>query len=616
MKASTKYSIDLVFWTLVTFMALYLRVDNWNPYLDEVRWLALIGLPLKAFTIYFLGHHKRSWHRVGIPDLIGIIAGVGAVTFVLFVVNMFAGGPRSLPIIEGALAIIGFGGLRILARVVYEQKYKRIDGKRSKVKRVLMLGAGEAGTRFVRELMRHPQAKRKPIGYLDDDDSKQSQRFVGLPVFGKIKDLPEIAEQYEIDEVLIAIPSERNKMMREIIDLARQAGTEYHIVPGIEELATGKISVSTIRDVDVEDLLKRPAIQINNPEIEAYLTNKTILITGAGGSIGSEIVRQVSRFNPKLLVLLGRGENSIYEIEQEMRRNWANVPIRAVIADVKELDKLETIFAQFQPDVIFHAAAHKHVPLMEAYPDEAVLNNIGGTRNLIKLALKYEVNRFVNISTDKAVNPTSIMGASKRVSEYVVSEGAKKAKPNQSFMSVRFGNVLGSRGSVVPLFKRQIQEGGPITVTHPEMTRYFMTIPEASQLVIQAGALNENGNVYVLDMGEPVKIVDLAKDLILLSGFEPHVDIEIKFSGMRPGEKLFEELLTAEEGTSASKHQKIFVAKNSAILSDLIDGTISELFQSAKERNTKQIYRLFKTLIPSFKPDLGMLEEEKEKASI
>ncbi|MBN8588148.1 MAG: polysaccharide biosynthesis protein [Rhodothermia bacterium] len=597
----TKFLLDLVVWSLLTPIAAVLRVDNdWVKYQEAILWLVCLALPLKALAVYQLDFHLRSWHKMGIPDLMAIIIGVTGVTALVFVLNLFTGLPRSIPVIEGFLAVVYLGGLRLLVRLYYENRNANVNRTQHKTRRVIVVGAGEAGNMVMREMLRKPMAGRVPIGFVDDASDKQYQKFLGKPVLGKIKDIPQIAKNHHVDEMLIAMPSQRGAFTRQLVEIARKSGLEHKIMPGINELLTGRVSISSMREIDLDDLLRRDPIRLDVEEIRSYITGKTILVTGAGGSIGSEVVRQVALFDPKKVILLGRGENSIYLIEQEVKRSWPELTVIPVIADVRNREKLETVFQQYRPQLVFHAAAHKHVPLMEANPDEAMLNNVGGTKNLVELGLLYQIERFVNISTDKAVNPTSVMGSSKRLSEYLVARAAGLAAKGQSFVSVRFGNVLGSRGSVVPLFKEQIKRGGPITVTHPGMTRYFMTIPEATQLVLQAGSMNGNGNVYVLDMGEPVRIVDLAKDLIMLSGLEPDKDIPIVFSGLRPGEKLFEELLTAEEGTYASRHEKIFVAKNSTSEDPNLMRKIETLFELAKLQDGDGIREVLHELIPTY----------------
>jgi FlaA1/EpsC-like NDP-sugar epimerase len=395
------------------------------------------------------------------------------------------------------------------------------------------------------------------------------------------------------------MPSETGDVIRRVVDKASSTNARYRIIPPFTDLLSGKVSISQLREVDVEDLLKRKPVSLSTDAIERYIEGRRILVTGAGGSIGSEIIRQISRFNPKHVIFLGRGENSIHQLVREINEFYPNLDYCIRITDVRDYQSLRKIFQNDKPEVIFHAAAHKHVPLMEENPSQAILNNVLGTKNLVELALENEVSHFVNISTDKAVNPTSVMGASKRIAEHIVEWGASEAGESNTFVSVRFGNVLGSRGSVVPIFKDQIKKGGPITVTHPDMIRYFMTIPEASQLVLQAGALNNNGAVFVLDMGEPVNIQQMARDLIRLSGLEPDKDIEIEFSGIREGEKLYEELLTAEEGTDMTQHEKIFMARKTEVLSNLQE-RIENLHRVALEGDKDQIKSEIYNMVPTY----------------
>jgi FlaA1/EpsC-like NDP-sugar epimerase len=463
---------------------------------------------------------------------------------------------------------------------------------------VLIVGAGEAGVMTARALLRHPEGDLHPVGFLDDDTAKQQQQFLGLPVLGALHDLQAVLGRVGVDEIIIAIPSASGQVIRNVIDLARHAGVRYRTLPSLQEILSG--TAWGIREVKLEDLLRREPVKLNADKIVHTLAGRTILITGAGGSIGAEITRQVARFKPKRLILLGRGENSIYSVEQEMRRTFPELALSPIIADVRNLAKLSWVFKTFRPQIVFHAAAHKHVPLMEASPDEAVFNNIRGTQNVANLALDYGVTSLVNISTDKAVNPTSVMGASKRVAEYIVADAARRTLPGQAFMSVRFGNVLGSRGSVIPLFKEQIRLGGPVTITHPDMVRYFMMIPEAVQLVMQASSVGNNGEVYVLDMGKPVKIVDLAKDMIRLSGLEPDHDIKIEFTGMRPGEKLFEELLTAEDGVVASSYEKMFVARVEVPDSTTLNTLLQDLYKAAESYEAEGIKHVLGKLLPQY----------------
>lgn len=545
---------------------------------------------------------RRAWRWIGITDLLAVITAVGVVTLAMFVgviaVYPVFPIPRSVPLIEGVLAVVTLGGMRLAMRVWHESRgRRRIDGGR----RVLVVGAGNAGAMIVREMLRHPESHMIPVGFLDDNRAKRKQRVVGRPVLGTVADLEGVVRLHRIEEVLIAIPSASGEVVRRVVTAARNAGVKSRTIPPLYDLVSGRVRMSQIREVDLEDLLRRDPVRLETGPIEAYVRDRCVLVTGAGGSIGSEIVRQIAPFEPSRIILLGRGEHSVYLIDREMGRRWPEVARRAVICDVRDRQSLERVFAEHRPDVVFHAAAHKHVPLMEGNVAQSVLNNVGGTRNVAELATAYGVRRFVNVSTDKAVNPTNVMGASKRVAEMVVSDVASRCGGDCTMVSVRFGNVLGSRGSVVPLFREQIRQGGPITVTHPEMVRYFMTIPEAAQLVLQAGAFAETGRVYVLDMGKPVRIADLARDLILLSGLEPGHDIEIQYAGARPGEKLFEELLTAEEGTEASHHEKIFVARKGAPPPDL-HAKLDTLFAAAQSDDPSAVRAAFHRLVPTYSP--------------
>ncbi len=601
-----KFFIDLVLWTLTLPAAYILRLEGqWFPWASDIAFVVALMLPLIAAVIWFSGFNRQSWHNISIHDLVSLSKGILIFTAILFIVAVGLSNilfvPLSVPFISASLAIIFLGGARLAARVKFEYEAKR-HAKKSKhpAKKVIIVGAGAAGNLLVREMFRHPGVRMKPIGFLDDDDGKQRDIFMGVPVLGKLEDLPEVVTDKEADMVLIAMPTAPGGVIRRVVEIAKEADVDFQIMPGLYELMSGKFNISQLREVDVQDLLRREHVELDFNSISDYVEGKVILVTGAGGSIGSEIVRQITRCEPRQVLLLGRGENSVFRIESECKQLFPQIDFVSIITDVQDAGSLERNFLKYRPDVVFHAAAHKHVSLMENNPEQAILNNVKGTMNMVKFALKYGVKRFVNVSSDKSVNPTSVMGASKRVAEFVVEWASYQAGEGQEFVSVRFGNVLGSRGSVVPLFKQQIENGGPITITHPDMTRYFMTIPEASQLVIQAGGLGGNGSVYVLDMGEPVKIVDLANDLIKLSGMRPGEDIKIVYTGKRPGEKMFEELLTDEESTTATRHAKIFSAKASGFPGDGFETMLHELFRRTSDNDGGAIKEQLKVMIPTY----------------
>ncbi len=595
-----KLAIDMALAALSAWGAYAMRFGLPIPTLYRRSEVVYIGLSIavKLFIELSFNLHRQSWRSIGIRDLMQLFRAVVVVLLIMGSASFLLGNEfrisRSIPSIDALLTLICWGGVRLAARIFQEGRLRSL--LKGDNKRVLIIGAGEAGILIAREMLRHPEAGLIPVGFLDDDPEKVGTTFVGYPVFGALDHLAAVTKRVAVDEILIAIPSARGDVIRSILDAARIEEIPARIVPGVWEVISGKVSISSIRDVEVEDLLNREPVQLAIGEIADYIRGKRILVTGAGGSIGSEIVRQLLPFFPQHVVLLGRGENSLFQIQQKLRNSHFSA-FTVVVADVRNRERMSRIFDRFQPQVVFHAAAHKHVPLMEENPEEAVLNNVFGTKNLVDLSLSGGVEAFVNISTDKAVNPTSVMGASKRVAEMVVRRAATQAKDGQSFVSVRFGNVLGSRGSVLPIFKEQIRQGGPVTVTHPDMTRYFMTIPEAAQLVLQAGGMKRNGSVFVLDMGEPVRIVDLARDLITLSGLVPGEDIEIVFTGMRPGEKLFEQLLTAEEGTEASHFKKIFMARDNDLPEDFAT-LLVELRSTAEAENRDAIRAVLGRIVP------------------
>lgn len=506
--------------------------------------------------------------------------------------------PYSVSILAGIISVLLIGGFRISFRI-YRRSIISINNKAKKHKqKVMIIGAGAAGAMIIKDMKHHHEMKYEPVVLIDDDKRKLGTSISRIRVMGTRKEIVDIAREKEIEIILIAIPSIDNKNKKEIIDICKETGCKVQIVPSIYEVIDGKVSLSKIRNVDYEDLLGREPIKLDMNGIERYIKDRVVLITGGGGSIGSELCRQVNKFSPKEIIILDNYENGVYELQNEFKYNHIKVNLKTVIASIRDRKRLENIFKEYKPEIVFHAAAHKHVPLMEDNPVESIKNNVFGTLNLAECADMFGVKRFVMISTDKAVNPTNIMGASKRVCEMIIQSIDKKSATE--FVSVRFGNVLGSNGSVVPIFKNQIAHGGPVTVTHPEINRFFMTIPEAAQLVLQAGAFAKGGEIFVLDMEKPVKIYDLACDLIRLSGLEPNVDIKIEFIGLRPGEKLYEEVLTEEEGLGKTQHNKIFVGKPTYSDFSKLKEELNELREITESDNKEEVIQKIEQLVPTY----------------
>ncbi|NLF51163.1 MAG: polysaccharide biosynthesis protein, partial [Leptolinea sp.] len=533
-------------------------------YLPSAYWMICSALIIKPLVYYYFRLYRRMWIYASVQELKLIMAAVttgsvilSAVMVSFFNLGMFSGFPRSVLIIDWLISLFLVGGLRFTIRLLAEsfsQHAALVSG--SKSKKALIIGAGDAGAIVVRELQKNPQVNLIPIGFLDDNPVKFKQQIYGIPVIGSLNDLAKVLDNRRVDEVIISIPSAPGKIIRMVADVCRLKGVPFRTMPGIYELLGGKVNVNRLREVDITDLLRREPKRIMDEKVGRTISNRIVLVTGAGGSIGSELCRQIARWNPSELVLLGHGENSIFEAYLELQERFPTLSLRPVIADIRDRERLDRVFQEFRPQVVFHAAAHKHVPLMETNIEEAVTNNIFGTRNLVQTAVEHEVERLVMISTDKAIRPVNVMGATKRLAEMTVLDAAECC--GRDYCVVRFGNVLGSRGSVVPLFKRQISRGGPITITHPDMKRYFMTIPEAVYLVLQAAAMGDGGETYVLNMGEQVRILDLAEDLIRLSGLEPGRDVEIVFTGIRPGEKLSEDLWDGGNVFARTLHPDIY----------------------------------------------------------
>ena len=577
---SILFITDIVTIVIVAFISLFIRFDGHiePQYINQM--VDALPLLLISYMLMFLIMHlyTRIWRYAGMREVLAVFVATTIGT-ALFYSSMFVFGkslPRSVYFITWFLTTGAVGMGRMLLHYVALHYSSGDDGESGQVN-TLIIGAGDAGATIAREIERYHKRSRRVIGYVDDDM---------------------LVAKYKVEEIIIAMPSVKRDIIQEIMEICSPLKCKINILPGMYQLLDDEVLVSHLHPVSIEDLLERDEIQLDTSKVETYLKDKVVLVTGAGGSIGSEICRQVLRVKPKKLLLLGHGENSIYIIHQELRSVAPEGTLVPIIADIRDKNQLEQIFKAYNPEVVFHAAAHKHVPLMEIQPIAAVLNNIYGTRNVADVAGAHGVERFVMISTDKAVNPTSVMGATKRVAEKVVL--GMNHKYNTKFITVRFGNVLGSRGSVIPLFRKQIEAGGPVTVTDPEMTRYFMTIPEASQLVLQAGAMGKGGEVFLLDMGEPVKIVDLAKNMIRLSGFEPNKDIRIEFTGLRPGEKLYEELLTAEEGTNTTTHKKIFEAALEDVNQEWLGREI-ERFETC--RTDMDVINVLQDIVPTYHPN-------------
>lgn len=596
-------SLDIISVILAAFISIYLRFDS-NKIPANYLSLLISYMPLTVviylISFYLFKLYGRIWRYASATELIAIVMANIAASTAWYFISLYIGAvlPRSLYVFTGLLLIFFVGGSRLSLRfysyVMNKPKYRQIQRKKNKV---LIIGAGDAGAMLLREIERYHIANRQVVGFIDDDKNKTGKILLGVKVLGTRNELVKIASEKGIDEIIIAMPSVKGKEIKAIINICKQTNCKLTILPGLYEIIEGKVSISQLRPVDIEDLLGRDPVKLDTTAVREYLAGKIVLITGAGGSIGSEIVRQVAKMQPKKLLLLGKGENSIYEITQELKINSPEVKTVPIIADIRDKERIKAIMDYFEPQVVFHAAAHKHVPLMEYQPAEAVRNNILGTKVVADEAAAHNVETFVMISTDKAVNPTSVMGCTKRVAEMYVQSMNKNS--GTRFVAVRFGNVLGSRGSVIPLFKKQIAKGGPVTVTHPDMKRYFMTIPEASQLVLQAGAMAKGGEVFVLDMGEPVRIYDLAKDLITLSGLIPDKDIEIKITGLRPGEKLFEELLSAEDGTEKTMHKKIFTARIKEIDKAGLDNEISKILEIT---DGEKVVAALQKIVPTYTP--------------
>ena len=595
---------DIIAIMLSSFLALWLRfelvfADIDRIFLESIYQYAVINIICTIAIFYAFHLYTSLWKYASVNELVNITLAV-VISGIVNAVGMRAFQnpvPRSYDILYTMFLLAMMIGIRFFYRFVRFMKTEYFIRNRKEISNVMVIGAGDAGAAIVKELRLNETLKRRVCCMIDDDPAKKGKYVQGCLVVGGKKDIISAVERYGITQIIIAMPSAPKSTIKEIVDLCQHTECKIRILPGMYQLVSGEVSVSQLRDVEIGDLLGREQIKVNLNEILGYVQNKVVLVTGGGGSIGSEICRQLAGHGVKQLIIVDIYENNIYEIQQELKRKYPELDLVALIASVRNTHRIDEIMGKYRPNVVYHAAAHKHVPLMEDNPNEAIKNNVFGTYKTASAAGKHGVERFVLISTDKAVNPTNIMGASKRMCEMIV-QTLDKFYPTE-FVAVRFGNVLGSNGSVIPLFKKQIAEGGPVTVTHPDIIRYFMTIPEAVSLVLQAGAYAKGGEIFVLDMGEPVKIADLAKNLIRFSGFKVGEDIEIKYTGLRPGEKLYEELLMDEEGLQATDNNLIHIGKPIDMNEAVFMRQLKEL-KAASDKDSELIRQMVKEMVPTY----------------
>lgn len=611
-------TIDAATICLAFAIAYAIRFEGQIPSVYRKQFILVLPylLILRISLFYGLGVYRLIWRYITIQDLPRFAMSTALGSFVLIAarfliapVSEFAGlvvnakhatVPWSVIVIEFVLSSVGIVATRALWRLTTEEIRRKNHAKGASATngRALLIGAGAAGVMLVREFNSSPDSGLKLAGFVDDDPDKCGKIVHGLPVLGTTAQLPSLSRKHNADIAIITIGNAPASAVRRIVDLAESTSMRVQTIPKLDDIVSGRVVISKLRDVDIDDLLGRAPVNLDNESIEAFVTDKTILVTGGGGSIGSEICRQVSRFRPKCLYVLDQAENAVFHIHRELLEHFPEIEVIPLIANVTERERMRNVFVQTRPDVVFHAAAHKHVPLMEANPGEAIRNNVGGSRVVADLAHEFLAEAFVMISTDKAVNPTSVMGATKRVAELYVQSMA--ARSDTRFVTVRFGNVLGSAGSVVPIFKEEIARGGPVRVTHPDMKRYFMSIPEASQLVLQSAAMGRGGEIFVLEMGKPISIVSLARDLIRLSGFRLDHEIEIVFTGVRPGEKLSEEINLSAENASKTRHPRIWVGKTIVHDVDEISATVDQLLDNANHQEPARLRKALERIVPEY----------------
>jgi FlaA1/EpsC-like NDP-sugar epimerase len=616
---------DALFVFFAYYSAYHLRFEGNIPpsmmtsFLYSVIWI----VPLKILCFIFFDLYKGMWRYTGMYDLLNILKACASssvlIVLILLITIRFAGFPRSIFVIDFLLILIFVSGFRLSIRLLHSYVDKKnalplLWMGKDAIKRLLVIGAGDAGEKLLREIREGPNLHYDVVGFIDDDVSKQRRTIHGVPVLGSIKDIDEITKKNKVEEIVIAMPSATAEQMRRFVEFCEETGLPYKTLPVLSELLDGKVSVSSVREVRYEDLLRREPVNLEPTLIGKYLTDKRVMVTGGAGSIGAELCRQIARFKPESLILADRSESGLYETELELIAKFPDLNTLSVLGPIQYRYLMEKVFKEHHPQVVFHAAAYKHVPMMETQPWEAIFNNILGSQTLLDLCHLNGVERIVVVSTDKAVRPTNVMGASKRVVELLTQIYAHEY--NSRCMAVRFGNVVGSAGSVLPLFEKQIGRGGPVTVTHPEVTRYFMTIPEAAQLILQAGSIGRGGEIFVLKMGTPVRIDEMARDLIRMSGLKPDLDIEVKYIGLRPGEKLYEELITEGEGIQETQHEDIMVlnCENGSCLSEM-NQHIEELVRLAEACDAEGIRRALKRIVPEYSPWKDPLVESEAPAT-
>ncbi len=601
--------IDTILISASIFLSYSLRFNTLDlaPYIDRILSILPFMLAIRLSTFAIMGLYRGMWRFVGMRDLVALIQAAtlsSALSVgILFLLFRLEGYPRSVFIIDWFVIIVLVGGSRFAYRLLHEGVPKPANGNGLAAKKVLIAGAGRAGEMLLREMVRKHGDDYTLIGFVDDDRQKRNLSIHGYMVLGNTRDIPRIVKKYAVTEVFLAMPSAAGAAKRRIMNTCKRAGVKSKTLPGVGQLLDGSVTVRALRDFQIDDLLGREPARLDAAAISEYLRGKTVLITGAGGSIGSELCRQVLRFSPKKLILFERNEFNLYQIQMNLLENFPGADVHPVIGDVLNQPRVERTLLQYGPEVVFHAAAYKHVPLMEMNAEEALRNNVFGAWNMAYLSVAHGVQKFVMVSTDKAVRPTNVMGATKRIAE-LICQGFNQ-HGSARFVTVRFGNVLDSVGSVIPLFRRQIAKGGPVTVTHAEICRYFMTIPEAVQLILQAGAMGQGGEIFLLDMGQPVKIVDLARDMIRLSGLEPGRDVKIVFTGLRPGEKLYEELLIEGEEVKATLHEKIKVVRAGDTDFQSQIEKIEDLLDALQDGISDEMIKKIREIVPEFQPENG-----------